>query len=826
MNDVLFGVKDSPVIARMVKQNIRANRKRNVFIMLTIALTAFMITSLLSMGMSYYHSINMQSKRLEGSLSHMAFANPTQEQMETIYKLDYVKAVGIGSEIGTIIRQDQLKDVRLSYVDKNQWEKMFSPTFPHIEGHYPRKVNEIMVSTYLLDLMQVKDPTIGMPIRLTYEVTGTGEKVEETFEIACIYEDFSQGRSNRIATFYVSRELAQGFKRLALDQVVVNVLFKDDQVEKRVEHLKKDLMIDKDQPYILSPAYRSMGSQGSTYLLFGGLIFFFMMTGFLLIYNVMYISIASNVRFYGMLRTIGATGRQIKKVVMGQVLWLSFLAIPIGMVFSLGVTLGLLPRVLVNSGIHTGPVIIFSPVIYIVGSLFTLLTTRIGMIVPLRKATDISPIEALRYNQASTGGGHYKKATGAKPFMMAIRHIRRDKKRAGVVLLSLVMGTISFSGVMVIVQSIHIDRYLEAEYAYDFSLYSDFQKSYFLDKEKAEEISRIPGIREMSRTTIGTMEVVATKELDRYTQWLSEKNGVSKEEVVEGQTYMNVHSIKGIDSLTLETLEKKSNRPIDDNAFLKGKGVILQALDQDLIPILSEVKNVSLLSKGEEGDKKIYTLPVVGILLKSEDSMDKSLRYSDIEILMSNNIIHDYIPSVELLALDFNVEKGRDEAIYNVLTGGDYPSLIVAAKFIGRKSMEEGKRLMTVLGGGMAIILDIIGLINFINVISVGIISRRRELAILESIGMTKKQIRVMVIDEGLIYAFMTIIISLTLGNGIVYGVFCLFKQAATYAVFTYPIGAMLFLYGSILLICYGIPYIAYGQMCKVGLIERLGYEG
>ena len=85
MNDILFGNNNKSIIKRITKRELSADKKRNFFIVAAILLTAFMLTSVFSIGMSYYDTLAMREKRMQGSLSQMAFARPTEEQLGKIY---------------------------------------------------------------------------------------------------------------------------------------------------------------------------------------------------------------------------------------------------------------------------------------------------------------------------------------------------------------------------------------------------------------------------------------------------------------------------------------------------------------------------------------------------------------------------------------------------------------------------------------------------------------------------------------------------------------------------------------------------------------------
>ena len=130
--------------------------------------------------------------------------------------------------------------------------------------------------------------------------------------------------------------------------------------------------------------------------------------------------------------------------------------------------------------------------------------------------------------------------------------------------------------------------------------------------------------------------------------------------------------------------------------------------------------------------------------------------------------------------------------------------------------------VMNVLGGGMSIILIFIGMLNFINVMITVVNVRLKELAVLESIGMTKKQIKKMLTLEGLYYGGITTLLISTLGVGIVYIIAELTKQMADYATFVFPTVPLLSMIVLIFALCLITPSLVYKYSTKKSVTERL----
>ena len=129
---------------------------------------------------------------------------------------------------------------------------------------------------------------------------------------------------------------------------------------------------------------------------------------------------------------------------------------------------------------------------------------------------------------------------------------------------------------------------------------------------------------------------------------------------------------------------------------------------------------------------------------------------------------------------------------------------------------------MNILGGGISAVLILIGLINFINVMLTGVYTRKGELSGRESVGMTKKQVKNMLVYEGMYYGLITIALILTLGNVIVYMVADLASSIADYATFHYPVILMFVIAAVIMFICTLVPRIVYQMVSKESITERL----
>lgn len=824
----MFQNDNKAIVKKLVKRTLSSDKRRNFFVIAAIMLTTFMLASVFGIGFSYYESINMKDKRMEGSLSHMGFNRPTEEQLEKIRTLDYVETVGIGAHIGQVSTPSakiKLTEADMVYVDKAQWKKMFSPTFTNIVGHYAELENEIMLSRYVLNAIGIDKPTVGMEIPLSFVVDGTDEVITKTFILSCIYTQYTYIKQDGYGAMYTSSAFAKGYGKLIADNTIVNVIFKDkSHITDNIERLKKDLNFKGYQSYVQNPAISDNSGWSADYTALLVMSLFLMSTGYLLIYNVMYISVSRDVRFYGMLKTLGTTPKQIHRIVIEQVMRLCVAGIPIGCVVAAAVSLLIVPAIIVNSGIKTGAVVSFSPLIYIGAILFTVLTALLGAVAPAKKAANITPLEALKFTgeQIQITSVHSSRHT--KPYKMAFRNIFRNRKRVVLVILSLFLGMTSFTAVMAVVDGIDIDDYVNAQYDYDFVLASSQSEKPYLDEDLVNEVMELPGFEEVGITTLGHAELYYTEELEKYTDWFSQSWGIPRKDVVKNGVFGIEHGIRGIDPLELKLLNKTLKSPVDEGAFERGEVALINILDNSLPPeYFSAVTSLDIKFDGEEGPLQI---PITGVVSLStvRAGIHKSitLQYSQIELLVSNSFIRKHtVP--QILYVNANVKTGADEKIYSSLNSMlDYSTVQMISRYDGRKIMQETKTIMLVLGGGLSMILGFIGIFNFINVMSVGVVSRKREFGTLESIGMSRRQMKSMLRNEGLGYAVITMLLSISLGSVISYGIFSLFQKTFIYANFTYPFVPAFIMYAAIALICLITPEVAYRGISKATLVERL----
>ncbi len=790
-----------------------------------------LITSVFSIGMSYIKSSEMQQIRLMGTTAHVAVPYPTDEQIQKLKTLSYVKTVGLQQNVALIDITPEMGNMSLSlhWYDKTEWEKLRMPAFSDITGRYPEKYNEVMVPRWILKNMGIDEPQLGMSIPLGY-YSGDDRitKENDTFVLSGYCTEYYYIRSGNIGSIYVSEEFAQKSGRSVRLDGAASVAYQDNRnIERYNEQLEQDLSLNEEQKIKTVPMYEIGRSDGiATIIAFAAIIFFLMLTGYLLIYNVFYISVSKDIRFYGLLKTIGTSPRQLKRIVTGQALRLSSVGIPLGLGIGAILSFAAVPMALSLFSLNTGAEISFSPLIFIGAAFFALMTTMIGAAKSARIAAKISPVEALRFTGADTRGKSKRTTGGGKPFRMAWRNMFRNRKRAVVVLLSLFLGISAFMTTTTLIAGMDTDNYVASYVQSDFILENNTLdaignamgkpvKQKFGDSFLAQ-LRDIDGITELRTTTMEKMSMTYDAEqFSKHMDWFCERLDI-KVEMTEQQIQSNFWGyIIGIDSRYVEEFNRKGGAQIDIDSFKRGDTVLIGTNDPAIYSDVNEMDIVVTLS-GARSKFALGGFVPFGFQYKGGGMAPN--------IYVSEEMLERLVPEPKIYKVNMNAEDVLEEKALEIikrLTEEDY-EISRTSRLEQQEAMSDAKRMMYILGGGIAIVLAFIGILNFINVMATSITARRVEIAMLESVGMTKRQIRRMLMLEGLGYAGVTTFLIGTLGIVITYGIFELFRQQADYAVFSIPLLQMLSAAALVFTVCAIVPVQAYRSSSCDSIVERL----
>ena len=843
--------RNKEVIKRVEKGMMKANRTRNIFAIVAVALTTFMITTIFSLGINYKENMDLMEVRTSGTNANVTLAMPTNDQEKEIRDLDYVKTVGTQYMIGSVAGKNEAdRDLAIvmQYYDNTEWKKHYKEAISNINGNYPKKENEIMLSEDALSQLGIKKPKVDMEIPLSY-VSKDGEQ-KDTFTLSGWFRSYTG-----TGMAFLSESYCQEHGYTMQNSGVLSMSL--DNPKNDVMRLKNDITLNENQEFQSSVSLSN--SNGSVYAMIILLVFFIIGSGYLLIYNVLYISISRDTRFYGLIKTLGTTEKQIKTLVKRQALTFGCIGIPIGVILAGVLSFGVVP-VLLENAFNSGKSLVdaeifFHPSIFILSILFSALTVWVSCNAPAKAASKISPIEALRYqNFASTKTKSRNSTNGGKLHVMAYHNVFRDKKRAILVFMSLFMGITMILGVNGIIGSIKVENYIKKYMDYNFE-YTDvqFEQAEQPDKEVpqfdekfVEQIKKIDGVKDVDiQKTIwagidfdeaaleGFMKI-------RYEDSRYKTEGQSYNEMVKKlKEYANAGDygcyITTLDNKAVEEYnEKHHDTPIDSEKFKRGETAIAGMDTEYNAPNTALVgKTLSLTADTTDGKATDFLIDGSFYYGDYSNNLSDSIeRRKEIHIVPEIIYVSEagmerltktpIISAIGVDSKDINQVERIDselQTLNNTLTRTEWnyqsPGGII-------DQFNQLFYSMNLLGNGAAVLLIVIGLINFINVMLTGVVARKNEFAVMESIGTSKKQMMKILTLEGGIYALVTTGLIMTLGNAFLLLVANAVPNMVDYAKFEYPFALVICLIFAIFIICLSVPAIVYRAVSKETVIERL----
>lgn len=530
--------------------------------------------------------------------------------------------------------------------------------------------------------------------------------------------------------------------------------------------------------------------------------------GSLLIYNVMSVSVSRDIRFYGLLRTIGMLSKQVKRMVLQQILWICAVGIPLGLFFS-----GLISQIAVPMFLSmytkfslAGYSISFHPLIYIGAAFFSLITAMTGAFRPAWKAARVSPMEAVRFSEY----GYIRKkihTSAFSPIKMAWRNVFRVPKQTTLVFCGLFLGITIFMAVSVILGSTSVDMFVKeaaANIKGDIYLKNGMQELYEFDDinvftpELMNSLNELPGVTEMRVSYIHKIRMdIADTQGDIHN--------------LPGYVY-------GVDAKGVAELNKELEHPIDEAAFERGEFVIIRDIWKDPLSVADTVDFYI-------GNMETPVSFALGGVLPSEFVAYYGTGYNRIpSVYMSVSLLKKLVGEPAVYEIEIDIERSVQKqalSLVNKWTAG-HSNIILRS---GIEIQEEAENIiftLTVIGNCISAIFWLTGVLNFINIIIASILSRRHELALLESVGQSARQSKRMLIYEGLIYASVTLLLVGAIGGVITYGLFSFLSQQFEYIKFTFPFSSFFMMVFVVFAICLGIPRLAYYFVSRATIVERL----
>ena len=883
-------VSNRKCVRHLAWKSLLASRTRNLIAIVAIALTTMLFTSLFTIALSINEGFQQSNFRQVGGFSHGGFKYMTQAQFNELKDDPLISQWGERRYLGMPTETPFNKShVEVSFADANEAHWMFCDP---VEGSLPQEgTDQAATDTHVLELLGIK-PEIGAEFTLTFDVDG--HETTQTFTLCGWWEYDEAIVANHvlIPESRVNEVLAEvGVDPDNPDDGMTGRWNLDVMLKSGSRHIEQDLnqilenhgyqsenagdnYIDTGVNWGYTGARMSDLVDPMTVIAIVAVVLLIIFTGYLIIYNVFQISVAGDIRFYGLLKSIGTTPRQLRRIIRLQALSLSAVGIPIGLVLGWLIGGQLTPVIVARlNGIM--PMTSVSPWIFAISAAFALLTVLISCRKPGRMAARVSPVEAVRYTE---GGSEKTRAKGRKarkvsPFTMAWANLGRSKGKTVVTVLSLSLAVVLLTVTVNFAGGFDMDKYVSNFTASDFIVANagKFQTSTLFSDEQALPQSAIDAINAQGGITdsgvvygktFGALEYVTEdwfrqnkesfytpEEMDNLIR-LTDRNEAG---LLADSVQLSGMSPFALDHLTvlegdLSALYEPGSRAIAAVYFEDEYGNI------DRNSHWARLGDTVTLRYVEESE---YYDPDTGEVWASlEDVPDganwveRPVQYRDVDytvaalVAVPSALSYRYYGSDEFILNDqtFVQDSGTDSVMYYAFDTtdeanaamesflADYtenvnPELDYESKATYAGEFESMRSMFLLLGGALSFIVGLVGVLNFFNAILTGIIARQRELAVLQAVGMTGRQLRAMLIWEGLLYALgaagLALILTLTLGPiafQAVEGLFWFFTYHLNLTPFLFIIPLF-----ALLGVC--IPVLTGHAMAKLTVVERLRME-
>ena len=718
----------SAITKKLAKKSLQSEKRRNLMVVIAVALAAFLIcfTGIVSTSLT-----QMQRNQVVDTYEAV-WLGVEENDIETLKGLPEFERVGgyymLGEELS-----EQGYHASYVYNDAEMME-IGRDQMKLLEGNLPQKANEVVVSEYFLS-------TYGNNAKIGDTVTLDTESFHGDYVVTGITDSVNEKEANTCAIILSKAALTEwkGFDPAGY-RAYVHFKNSDQLGEELITSYCREIAEEYQLPNpSMNNKYFAYASKSFDFLPIFGVIVIVLIGGYIVIQSIFRISINDKIRSYGQLRTIGATPKQIKRIVKREGRKLGSIGILIGTV--LGVCCGFL---LFSKG--------FNAVSYAVMVSLTLISGWIMVSISIRKpvkiAAGISPIEAVRFTPVQKDIRSRKKNIKLNPVSMGIANFKRDRKKTISIVASLSIGGI----LLMVVSSIVLVRSPEqiARLYFpdsDYKIYlQDLSEEMLvkgnpLNEELKQEVLSVDGVTDIivARQSLHTSIKTDANQNSGICDTLTDQNYAMVEAALtEGTMPTDSHSIVIHDQIVAYFEDMGVGSTVEFSS-IDGK----QSIPVTISGVFSTSKMPVIFGHGRaHTDGSVFFAP-------------KDLFYE----LYPEITTFDYswsIVSNPKKAETVKAELKNIVAEHSNLALDEIDTAIAAEK--SQNSAAFGS--MQVLSW----LVFLFGVINLINTTLSNQMSRKQENSVLRSIGLTQKQLCKMNICEGLCYAFFATLAILIVG--------------------------------------------------------------
>lgn len=735
---------------------LKSQKKRSILLIFGVILAIALVSTVFSMlnVLQIYEVTNAS----EDGIWYVSASNCTAAQSNRLERRVDVSASGRIVNAGTAIFKNETS-INLKGCDNGGVNQL---NIKLQAGKLPQKNNEIALEEWALKKIKV---SVGDSITLNLN-----DKTDKEYVVSGSLKDKGNNKASNFINAVVTLKEAQRISKT--DKVTMLMQVKNGlNINKFVDDISSNQNIDKSligqHTSLLAAIGRSNSrSAENVYLIGAFLTFLVLFSAVIMIYNAFNISVTQRVRQFGMLRALGATPKQIRKLVRSEAVYVSLFGVLPGLLLGIivsNILLLLLKMTMPEFFSSDGVGLFISWASLGIGALTGIMATVISSLMPARKAGKISPVEAM----AAVNKKKIRKKTAwglmtkILPIETAISQRRLMLRKRSFVLTAL---SLSFGILLILCFSPLVDMLRSGtEHNYDLGdiYFSDTTGAGF-SNGLIDDIKKIDGIEKVYPKQIASVNATFDYSLlgDDYKSGVKNGNWLKVKAGTDG--LVEAPSKSTLIGVSNDDLNKLNSKIIfgkaDPNQLDRENGVVL---------ILNFMGGVSVtdLRPGEY----IYTdgkkLKICGII-KNDAIMFASNEKPFIGMYTTQkvfNSIADNKPSLVSMTL----KKGTNsDIIYDKVK-----ALIKENKniqLVNQTEAQDTSSKIMLVGNvfiyGFTAVIALIGILNIINTMSTNILTRTREIGLLRASGMTMGQITAMVASEAGMYSLLALVIGLAIG--------------------------------------------------------------
>ncbi len=804
------------ILKKLTLKSLKLNKKRTIVTIIGIILSTALICAVAGMITSVQKTLINYAKSHSGNY-HVCFKNIPNDELKYIKENKNVQNYFLSKNVG-YGKLEKVENEYKPYIFVMEYDKkgLEQGGVTLLEGRMPENSNEIVIPEHLIKSGKI-NYTIGEKITLNLGKRQTKDGLELTQEDALLTDESEETESSSKSksetedleeivdtkehTYTIVGIIersnykgiegfsAPGYTAISymdnendINTANISVLYSNlKDFQKKTEDIKS--VIEKNIGSSVTVSYNSSlidyeggvsdTTMASLYSVGAVVIVIIILSSVFVIRNSFSISVSEKTKQYGMLSSIGATKKQIKKSVLYEGFYIGIIGIPLGILCGMLAVVILLQVVNVLLGDSLNEKCVFSiPILAIIASIIiSAITIYLSCILPARRASKISPIEAIRGNDdIKIKAKKVKTSKITKKLfgiggVIASKNLKRNKKKYRTTVISLVVSIsifISLSSFLDYGGKI-VNVYYK-DLGYDISVYDGTVENY-------NEITKLDNVEEYSYSymTEGSVDI------NKYGSEFGKKRIAKDGEETNSITIIlinNDYFKKFIEHLGIQSTNYKDIAILEDDAYeyIDEKTVFenyysLKTGDSIEITLTNgEKRTIKISKKTDErpmGYKNVYSNG--GYLFVSEDFIqDKSDKKS--------------FHVGGLLIKSQNPDELENEINNLKKTNNLYSKLYInnISKYV-----EENQKIILLISiflYGFIAVITLIGVTNIFNTITTNMILRSKEFANLKSVGMTTKEFNRMIRLESILYGLKSLLIGIPLG---LIGSYCIYNGIA-----------------------------------------------